>query len=151
MRKLRKLIDKITEFGTNPKVELTDKDDYLKKLLVGIYSEFLNIESEFDETDYNEEFDFDYKEIRIKVESNFPDFGCYGKILDINKITQESELGAGNAIDDLTDIIKDLLAVKWRFENTSRIDAIWVFEFSMRTHSEQHLVNLLKYIKEKDE
>jgi hypothetical protein len=148
LSEIRKLIDKITEFGINPKVELNDKTHVLKKLLVEIYSEFLNVESEFDETDYDEEPDFDYKEIREKVESNFPEFGWYGTILDINKIAQESELAIGDAIDDLTDIIKDLLVVKWRFENTSEIDAIWDFEFSMRTHSEQHLVDLLKYIKE---
>jgi hypothetical protein len=147
LSELEKLIDQITEFGTNPKVELTDKPDYLKKLLVGVYYEFLNVTPEFDETDYDEP-DFDYKEIRKNVESNFPNFGWYGTILDIHRIAQESELATGDAIDDLTDIIKDLLAVKWRFENTNTIDAIWHFEFSMRTHSEQHLVDLLKYIKE---
>ena len=74
MSKLRELIDKITEFGINPKVDLIDKIDVLKKLLVGIYSEFLNLEFEFDETDYNEEPDFDYNEIKKNVKSNFPDF-----------------------------------------------------------------------------
>lgn len=150
MSELRKLIVQITEFGINPKVEVTDKTDVLKKLLVRIYSEFLNVESEFDETDYDEEPGFDFKEIRKNVESNFPDFGWYGTILDINKIAQKSEFATGDSIDDLTDIIKDLLVVKWRFENTSEIDAIWDFELSMRTHSEQHLVDLLKYLKDKN-
>ena len=86
-------------------MELTNKNEFLKKLLVGIYTEFLNV---------------------------------------------ELELATRDAIDDLTDIIKDLLVVKWRFENTSKIDAIWDFEFSMRTHSKQHLVDLLKYMKEKN-
>jgi hypothetical protein len=147
--KLRKLIDEITQFGVNPNVKLEDKNDVLKKLLVEIYLEFLNIESEFDETDYEEEPEFDYKEIRKNVESNFPDFGWYSTVLNINKIAQETELAIGDAFDDLTDIIKDLLVVKWKFEHTSEIDAIWEFEFSMRTHSEQHLVDLLQYIKEK--
>lgn len=150
MSELRKLINNITEFGINPNVELTDKNNVLKKLLVGVYSEYLNVESEFDEADYEEEPDFDYQKISKNVKSNFPDFSWYGTILDINKIDRESELGTKNAVDDLTDIIKDLLVVKWRFENTSEIDAIWNFEFSMRTHSEQHLVDLLKYIKEKN-
>ena len=30
------------------------------------------------------------------------------------------ETGCRDELDDLTDIIKDLLAVKWRMENTSR-------------------------------
>jgi hypothetical protein len=149
LSKLRKLIDKITEFGINPKVDLTDKDNFLKKLLVGIYSEFLNVESEFDETEYDQEPEFDYKEIRKNVELNFPDFGYYATILDNNKFAQESEFGTGDSVDDLTDIIKDLLGVKWKFENTSEKDAIWTFELSMKAHSEQHLVDLLKYLKDK--
>ena len=148
MSELRKLIDQITEFGINPKVELTDKTDVLKKLLVGIYSEFIKVEFEFDETDYDEEPDFDYKEILENVKSNFPDFGWYSNVLDLNKMEPNVEIGIGDALDDLTDIIKDLLVVKWKMENTSKMDALWEFEFSMRTHSEQHLVDLLKYIKE---
>ena len=148
MSKLRELIDKITEFGINPKVDLIDKIDVLKKLLVGIYSEFLNLEFEFDETDYNEEPDFDYNEIKKNVKSNFPDFDWYSMVLDSNKMEPDVEIGIGDEIDDLIDIIKDLLAVKWRMENTSEKDALWHFELSMRTHSEQHLVDLLKRLKE---
>ena len=149
MSKLRELIDKITEFGINPKVDLIDKIDVLKKLLVGIYSEFLNLEFEFDETDYNEEPDFDYNEIKKNVKSNFPDFDWYSMVL--NKMEPDVEIGIGDEIDDLIDIIKDLLAVKWRMENTSEKDALWHFELSMRTHSEQHLVDLLKRLKERNE
>ena len=150
MSELRKLIDQITEFGINPKVELTDKIDVLKKLLVGIYSEYLNVKFEFDETNYDEEPDFDYKEIREIVKSNFPNFDWYSIVLDSNKMEPNIETGCGDELDDLTDIIKDLLAVKWRMENTSRNDALWHFDFSMRTHSEQHLVDLLKRLKDKN-
>jgi len=148
---LKKLIDQITEFGINPKNELTDKTDVLKKLLVGIYSEFLNVEFEFDETDNDKEPNFDYNEIKQNVKSNFPDFDCYSMVLDLNRIEPNVEIGIGDALDDLTDIIKDLLVVKWKMENTSEMDALWEFEFSMRTHSEQHLIDLLKYLKEKEE
>ena len=58
-------------------MELTDKTEVLKKLLVGIYSEYLNVKFEFDETDYNEEPNFDYNEINQNVKSNFPDFDWY--------------------------------------------------------------------------
>jgi len=150
LSELRKLIDQITEFGINPKVELTDKIDVLKKLLVGIYSEYLNVKFEFDETNYDEEPDFDYKEIREIVKSNFPNFDWYSIVLDSNKMEPNIETGCGDELDDLTDIIKDLLAVKWRMENTSRNDALWHFDFSMRTHSEQHLVDLLKRLKDKN-
>jgi|TARA_B110000908_G_C10067704_1_gene363619 hypothetical protein len=151
LSKLRKLIDEITEFGINPKVELTDKTDVLKKLLVGIYSEFLNVEFVFDETDYDEEPDFNYNEIKENVKSNFPDFDWYSMVLDLNKMEPNIEIGIGDALDDLTDIIKDMLVVKWKMDNTSEKDSLWEFEFSMRTHSEQHLIDLLKYLKEKEE
>lgn len=151
MSELRKLIDQITEFGINPKVALTDKTEMLKKLLVGIYSEFLNVEFEFDETDYDKEPSFDYNEINGNVKSNFPDFDWYSMVLDSNKMEPNIEIGIGDELDDLTDIIKDLLEVKWRMENTSEKDAIWHFELLMRTHSEQHLVDLLKRLKERDE
>lgn len=150
LSELRKIIAQITEFGINPKVELTEKTDILEKLLVGIYSEFLNVEFQFDETDYEEEPDFDYNEVKQNVNSNFPDLDYYSMVLDLNKIQPNSEIGIVDALDDLTDIIKDLLVVKWKMENTSEMDALWEFEFSMRTHSEQHLINLLKFIKEKN-
>jgi len=71
-------------------------------------------------------------------------------VLDLNKMEPNVEIGIGDALDDLTDIIKDLLVVKWKMDNTSEMDALWEFEFSMRTHSEQHLIDLLKFIKEKE-
>jgi len=151
LSKLKKLIDQITEFGINPKVELTNKTDVLKKLLVGIYLEFLNVEFEFDETDYDEEPGYDYNEINQNVKSNFPDFDWYSMILDSNKLEPNIEIGIGDELDDLTDIIMDLLEVKWRMENTSEKDAIWYFELLMRSHSEQHLVDLLKRLKERND
>ena len=150
MSELRKLINQITEFGINPKVELIDKTNVLKKLLVEIYSEFLKATFEFDETDYEEEPNFDYDKIKENVKSNFPDLDWYSKVLDLNKMEPNVEIGIGDATDDLTDLIKDLLVVKWKMDNTSEMDALWEFEFSMRTHSEQHLIDLIKFIKESE-
>ena len=151
MSKLRKLIDEIVEFGINPKIELSDKDNILKKLLVEIYFEYLNVDFKFDERDYEEEPNFNYEEILKNVKSNFPDFGWYSSVIDSNKMEPNIEIGIEDELDDLTDIIKDLMLVKWCFENTSENNALWHFEFSMRTHSEQHLVNLLKRLKERNE
>jgi len=147
---LKNIINQITEFGINPNMELTDKTETLKKLLIELYSEFLKVEFEFDEKDYDEEPNFVYNEIKENVKSNFPDFGWYSMVLDLNKMEPNVEIGIGDALDDLTDIIKDLLVVKWKMDNTSEMDALWEFEFSMRTHSEQHLIDLVKFIKEKE-
>ena len=105
MSELKELIDGITEFGVNPKVELEDKTEIFKKLLVGLYSKFMNMKYEYDRTDYYDEPNFDYKGILINVKSNFPDFGWYSTILDINKVEPNVEIGIGDALDDLTDII----------------------------------------------
>jgi hypothetical protein len=145
---LKKLINRITEFGLNAKVQSDNKELEIQQLLVGIYSEYLNLEAEFDDEDIEEEPSFDYDSIKKNVEENFPDFGWYHSIRESHKIMPDADLVAGDAIDDLTDIIKDLLAVKWCFENTSEKNAIWVLCDLMRIHSEQHLVDLLKYLKD---
>ncbi|WP_298519458.1 DUF5063 domain-containing protein [uncultured Kordia sp.] len=149
MSELKKIIDDITAFGVHPKVTMTTKHEHLKKLLVRMYSEFLNLnQPEADDTDYGETPDFDYEEIRKNVVSNFPELGWYGTVIEMENIDEKPTL-IGDAVDDLADIIKDLLAVKWRFENTSEADAIWYFNFLMYAHTEQHLVDLLKYLKYK--
>lgn len=149
MSRLKILIDRLTEFGVNPDVDTADKVKTLKKLLVEIYAEYLNVEVDFDKESYEEEPNFEYNAVRKNVKSNFPDFDWYSIILDQNKMIPDIEVAIGDAIDDLTDIIKDMLVIKWRMENTSEMNAVWHFEFLMRAHSEQHLVALLKYLKNK--
>lgn len=151
MSKLKKLIDRIVEFGTNEKLESENKTLEIQRLLVGIYDEYLKVETEFDETDYEEPINLDYDGMRSIVTEHFPEFGWYHSVWESHKINKNAELTTGDSIDDLTDIIKDLIEVQWRFDNTSEKDAIWNFEFSMRTHLEQHLVDLLKYLKEKND
>ncbi|MDT0557229.1 DUF5063 domain-containing protein [Ichthyenterobacterium sp. W332] len=148
MSKLKNLINRITEFGINPNVESENKTDEIQKLLVGIYSEYLNLSAEFDDSDFDEEPNFDYESIKKNVEANFPEFGWYHSVWESHKIISDADLVTEDSIDDLTDIIKDLLEVKWRFDNTNEKNAKWHFCDLMRIHSEQHLVNFLKYIKD---
>ena len=150
MTNLEKLINRITEFGLNDKVQSDNKELEIKQLLVGIYSEYLNLGAEFDDGDFDEEPSFDYDSIKKNVEANFPDFGWYHSIRESHKIMPDADLVTGDAIDDITDIIKDLLEVKWCFEKTSEKNAKWHFYDIMRIHSEQHLVDLLKYLKDKN-
>ena len=151
MSKLKELIDRIIEFGTNEKLESENKTLEIQRLLVGIYSEYLNVETEFDETDYEEPLRLDYDGIRSVVAEHFPDFGWYHSAWESHKINDNADLVTEDSIDDLTDIIKDLIEVQWRLENNSEKDGLYQFEFLMKNHSEQHLVNLLKYLKDKDE
>lgn len=149
MNNILKLINRITEFGLNDKVQSENKELEIQKLLVGLYSEYLNLEAEFDDGNFEEEPSFDYDSVKKNVQANFPDFGWYHSVWECHKIVPNADLVTGDAIDDVTDIIKDLLQVKWCFQNTSEKNAKWHFYNIMRIHSEQHIVNFLKYIKDK--
>ncbi|CAM1353734.1 DUF5063 domain-containing protein [Tenacibaculum halocynthiae] len=148
---LKKLIDRIIEFGTNEKIESENKTLEIQRLLVGIYAEYLKVETEFDDADYEKPINLDYDGMRSIVTKHFPDFGWYHSAMESHKINEDAYLVTEDPIDDLTDIIKDLIEVQWRFENNSEKDGLYQFEFLMKDHSEQHLVNLLKYLKDKDE
>lgn len=157
LKALKNVIDRIVEFGINPEVNSTDKVSEIRTLLVSLYTKYL-ISDEVEATgNFKEDYNFEYEKIRKIVESNFPDLSMYISVWDSHKI--EYEKGKSNpivnsvledAIDDISDIIKDLMEVKWRFENTSNEDAMWHFRFLMKNHSEQHLVNLLKYLKDRE-
>lgn len=149
MNKLKELIDRIIEFGTNEKLVSKNKTLEIQRLLVGIYAEYLNVETEFDETDYEEPLRLDYDGIRSIVTQHFPDFGWYHSAWESHKINEDADLVTEDAIDDLADIISDLIEIQWRLENNSEKDGLYQFKFLMKHHSEQHLVNLLKYLKDR--
>ena len=149
LKDLIKHIESLIEFGNNPNVKRENKVLELKKILIGIYAEYVNLKPEFDEKEYPPEPNFNYQEIRKNLSANFPDFGLYHIAYDCHLIEKDADLVMGDAMDDLTDIIRDMLSVKWKYENTSIADAKWEFDFSMSIHSESHLVNFLKYLKEK--
>lgn len=151
MSKLKKLIDRIVEFGTNEKLQSENKTLEIQRLLVGIYAEYLNVETEFDETDYEEPINLDYDGMRSIVTEHFPNFSWYHSVWESHKINEDVELTTRDSIDDLTDIINNLIEVQWRLENNSEKDGLYKFEFLMKKHSEQHLVNLIKYIKDLNE
>mgnify|MGYP005997437583 CR=1 FL=1 len=155
MKELKSNINRIIEFGMNPNVASKNKLLEVKQLLVAIYFVYLNSDDVEINGDFEEDFSFSYEKIKKNVESNFPDFSWYINTWNISKIEFEKgeekpivNSDLGDSVDDLSDIIKDLLEVKWRFENTSNNDAIWHFNFLMKNHSEQHLLDLLKYLKD---
>ncbi|NRR91791.1 DUF5063 domain-containing protein [Winogradskyella undariae] len=149
MKNLEKLINRITEFGLNDKVQSANKELEIQQLLIGIYSEYLNLDVEFDDEDFEGDPTFDYDSIKKNIEANFPDIGWYHSVFESHLIIPDAYLVTGDAIDDLSDIIKDMLEIKWQFENASEKYAKWCFKDLMQNHSEQHLVDFLKYLKDK--
>lgn len=150
MSKLKNLIDRIVEFGTNEKLVSENKELEIQKLLVAIYSEYLQLETEFDDAVYEEPIRLDYDGIRSIVTFHFPGFSWYYSVWESHEINRKADITSEDSIDDLTDIIKDLIEVQWRIENNSEKDGLYQFEFLMKNHSEQHLVNLLKYLKDRN-
>ncbi|THH36297.1 DUF5063 domain-containing protein [Neolewinella litorea] len=151
MEELIEIINEIIKYGLNPNIEIEDKEKDLEINLVKLYSKYFQIDYVFDENEYE---DFNKKKIYPNViesvKSNFKDFGWYHSILNLEEILKQPETGTGDAIDDLSDIIYDLLEIKWRSENNSENDAWWFFELMFYSHTQQHLINLLNYLKNKN-
>ena len=116
MTELIETIDRVIQFGLQPNLSLPDKEKVLERNLVKIYNLYFDINYQFDDRDYP---DFDKSrlpDIRHNVSTNFSDFGYYKTVLDFDDIDNLKECGIGDAIDDLTDIIIDLLEIKWRIQ-----------------------------------
>jgi len=149
LNNLTNYINQIVKFGINPNVDVENKTNYLKKLLLGIYYEYTIIDTCCDENLSKDEPEFDSSLIRKNIEENFPDFDFYYSVLDSHNIDVDPEVSVGDVLDDLTDIIKGFLIVNWKIYNTNKNDALWHFKFFMSSHLEQHLVDFLKYLKAK--
>jgi len=151
LQQLIPTINEIIKFGLQPNLKLSKdtRNTLLEKSLINIYSLYFNIEYVFDNTEFAVFNKEELLQIRQNVESNFTDFGLYKK--NINKLNETLDERIGDAIDDLTDIIKDLLQIKWRIENNSLADGLWYFQFIFYNHTQQHILDLLNYMKQQNE
>lgn len=150
MTELIPTIIEIVKYGLEPNLTTTDKEKELEIDLVKIYSLYFDIEFKFDETNYPDLDKNEYADIRQNVTSNFKDFGFYKTVSDIEVIDNLNDNTIGDALDDLTDIIRDLLEIKWRIENNSLADGLWFFELTFYSHTQQHILDLLKYMKQRN-
>jgi len=150
MTELIPTINEIVKFGLYPNLIKIDNEKVLEKNLVKIYSLYFDIQYIFDETDFPEFDNKEYSAISQNIRSNFSDYGFYKKNLDVIDIDNLKDNAIGDALDDLTDIILDLLEIKWRLENNSLADGIWFFELTFYTHTQQHILDLLNYMKQKN-
>lgn len=143
---LTPLIDSVTKWGLYVNEQNDTALEELRRSLAGLYAYCVNINYEFDEVSYPDSPDIDYNAIRETVAVNFPDFGYYYTLSTFNPY-EEPELHMGDAIDDLADIISDLLETKWRYDNNGEADALWYLELNFISHFEQHIIDLLHYIR----
>lgn len=142
MEDLKRHISEFLNFVEKP----SDKDKYvlLEKHLLSIYSNVLNLQNS-SERSTEEPKSIEYKELRKRIEINFQELGFYHMILNVHEITAEPELALGDAIDDLTDIVKDLKEVMSLSDNNT---FFWQLNFNFNSHFKEHLVNLIYYLNE---
>lgn len=86
----------------------------------------------------------DYQLIRRQVGRLFPGLGFYGAA-DPLKVPNEEAL-VGDAIDDISDIARDLRKILWRWQILGTDDANWHFRFGYQTHWGRHLHELRFYL-----
>jgi len=72
----------------------------------------------------------------------FPDFGYYPVVYPLDDISVPPSMG--DAIDDLADIRRELLAVLWRWDNVGEADAENSFRDSYEIHWGRHHLPLLR-------
>ncbi|RSK31735.1 DUF5063 domain-containing protein [Hymenobacter metallilatus] len=147
MTELIAAINEVIKYGLQPNLKTEGRNRELEKNLVRIYSYYFDIAFEFDDKDYPQ-FNKKIDTIRQNVTSNFPEFCFYKKVSDINDIDNSQEDHIGDAIDDLTDIIIDMWEIKWRIENNSLADGLRFFELIFYSHTQQHIIDLLNYMKQ---
>ncbi|MEM6803128.1 MAG: DUF5063 domain-containing protein [Bacteroidota bacterium] len=147
MKTLIEIVDEIIRYGLGIGRGEVDKERALEESLIQLYAIYFRIEFEFDEKEYP---DFDKKffpHVIDHVKENFPNFGMYYTVLNLSDVGEEAEIGIGDAIDDLSDIIYDLLELKWKYEHNSEADAAWFFSMIFPSHTQQHLLDLLNFMK----
>ena len=150
MKEIIKIIDEISKWGFTSHLKIEEKEKDLEKHLVQFYAQYFEIEYEFDDIDYTQSIKPNLTDLRKNISQNFPDFGLYHNLADSHKFEDEVDLMVGDAVDDLIDIILDLIEIKWRYENNSENDALWYFQLSFYTHTQQHILNLLNFLKSKN-
>jgi hypothetical protein len=150
MTTLIPIINEITQFGLSPNLPIADKETVLERNLVKIYALYFEVDTVSDATNYPVFPSETLPNIRENIESNFKDFGFYNVVLDLYEVIDPNKkVGLGDAVDDLLDITKDLLEVKWRMENNSLADGLYFFKFIFSAHTQQHILDLLNFMKEK--
>ena len=103
-------------------------------------------EYEFDNKKYSEPPGKDYQRLRAIVTQRFPNYGYYNLPEEITSKISEAGVIVGDAIDDITDIAQDMQEVRWRWDKTGELDALWHFRFGYYSHWGNHLRELQIYL-----
>jgi hypothetical protein len=86
-----------------------------------------------------------YEDMRKLVKRRFPNYGFYNVASPVSEKIADAEIIVGDAIDDVADIAGELEEFLWRWDNTSKGDALKDF-LTCRFHWEPHIRGLQFYI-----
>jgi len=150
MKDLIPTINEIIKYGLYPNLNIPDNEALLEKNIVKIYNLYFEINYTFDHAKYQNFDKSQLPDIPKNVISNFKEFGFYKTVLDIHDLDNVQENALGDAVDDLSDIILDLLEIKWRINNNSLDDGLWFFQFIFHAHTQEHIIGLLNFMKQKN-
>lgn len=150
MEELILIINNISRYGLSSNITIENKEEDLEKNLVQLYVKYFEINGVTDTAIYSKYQKPNYASFRENIASNFPAWGWYHMVIDGHQILKDAAIVTGDAVDDLTDIILELLEVKWRYTHNSLEDAAWFFKFIFKAHIQQHLLDLLSFLKSKN-
>ncbi len=87
-----------------------------------------------------------YNKIETVVYEKFPNLGNYNIAEFVSYEVGKIGISVENAIEDISEIAKQLYEIRWRFHNTSSNDALWHLSNSYKTGLERNFRNLQYYL-----
>jgi hypothetical protein len=133
-----KIVKDFIDFIEHPPKE--NKLRILEKKLITIYMICFDLKNTQGK---DPKIKIDYELTRNNISPNFKELGFYNDVLEIRDNLGNTEFTTGDAIDDLTDIVKDL---KESLTLEKEKDILSNMKLDFETHFKNHLINLLRYI-----
>ncbi|WP_373505022.1 hypothetical protein [Aestuariivirga sp.] len=86
---------------------------------------------------------------QANIGPRYPTLGLYWTMLSSRIVSgEEPQISAGDAIDDLTDIARELAAVDWHLNIHGRSEALAALRWCYKVHLYMHLVPLRAHLEE---
>ena len=140
---IRALVDDFVQYILR---EEGDDLDVLVAWLDRLAASMESVIFHFDETEYPDAPERQYKKLSELISRRFPSLSYYNVTTAEFGDTKKAEILVADAVDDLADITLELIDVQWYFENTSESNALWHYENGYRFHWARHLRDLQSYL-----
>lgn len=129
------------EHASGPSKERLGKLVELLDGLVNAYHRTTEIEPAYGDA---EEVQSEWNREYAAIAAGFPELGYYADVTDSRVLLEQT--GVGDAIDDLTDIAREMRSFLWIWRNRTPAEAISFFRASYEIHWGRHLLNLRSHL-----